>query len=85
MAFIEPLDLKTLLVNHLAGNIEVFAFLAFIAISAAAGYFRMKNMIFLALIVLFNVMLADYLGGIYLIVLTITAIVIFWGIGKSMK
>ena len=34
MTFIEPLDLERILINNLAGSVEIFMFIAFIAIGA---------------------------------------------------
>jgi len=77
MAFLAPLDLEQLLVTTLAGNVIIFTFLAVIFISVLAARFRMPNLIFGVMIVVFSVFFADYLGGAYLIVLLITAIITF--------
>ncbi len=83
MAFVQPLDLRNLLINTLAGNIEIFSFLSFIAISILAATFKMPNTVFLIMIILFSVLMAQYVGVIYVIVLLIISIVIFKGIAKA--
>lgn len=84
-AFIEPLDLRTIFVNYLTGNPEMFAFLAVIAISAGSAYFRMPDTIFLIMVALFVIFMAQYMAGLYLIVLVVTSLIIFYGIARVVK
>ena len=85
MAYIEPLDLKSILVTNLAGSTNIFIFLAIIVIAALAGRFRMPNSIALIMFVLFSVLLAAYIPGIYFLMICIGGMVIFYGIGKIIK
>ena len=52
MAWIEPLELETWIINVFAGDATYFAALAIFVILALAGYFRMNgiNMGFMALV-----------------------------------
>ncbi len=77
MAFILPLDLEQLLVTTLSGNVQIFTFLAIIFFSAIAARLRMPNMIFGVMFLIFVVLFADYVGGIYLLTLIATAIITF--------
>ena len=65
MAFIEPLDLWNILVNNLAGSVEIFVGIAFIFIVGLAAYFRMTNFTTLILMGLFFLMLAPFIGTVY--------------------
>ena len=85
MTYIQPLDLKNILVTNLAGSMNIFIFLALITIAALAGRFRMPNSIALSMFALFAVLLAVYIPGIYFLIICIGGMVIFYGIGKIIK
>ena len=75
MVFIEPLDLENILINSLAGSIEIFTFLAFIAIGIITTTLRIPKSITMALLALFAVMLGDYFPPIYLLIVVIAGLV----------
>lgn len=85
MNFIKPLDLQTIFVNVFAGSMEIFFFVAFIAIAALAATFRMPNMIFMLMMAVFGILMANYFGGLYFLVVVISGLAVFYGIGSVMK
>ena len=88
MAFIEPLNLQHILMNVLAGSPTIFFFISILAIATLAAIFKMPNTIFMIMIGLFVVTLS-YLEGIfsalYAFIVIVTAILIFYSIGKIFK
>jgi len=87
MAFIEPLDLRTLFVNTLAGSPNIFLILSVIIMSIGAGYFRMPSFAFLILLGLWMLMLETVLhtGVFTLMTLIIIGLVIFTLVPKIVK
>ncbi len=83
--FIEPLDLQLLLLNSFAGTTEIFTFVAIIVISVLAGMFRMNNKVYLAMIALFGVMLSEFIGGLYILIILFAGLIIFWAIARIAK
>ena len=82
-AYIEPLNLKYLFENSLAGSPIVFFGLFIIALSILAGTFRMKGGIFLLLISLSSIMLYNWFqGGLYVLVIFIGGLLIFKAVSK---
>jgi len=81
----EPLDLEYWLVNTFSGSVEIFVFLAFIMMAGMAAYFRMQNTILLIMIALFTVMMARYMGGMYVLVVLVAGLLTFYSISKIMK
>lgn len=82
MAFIEPLDLRTLFDNTLAGGTEVFLILAFFAITAICAFFRMSNTVALIMLGLFGIFMASISQAYYFLVIVIAGFVIFVGIKR---
>ena len=80
--FINIFDLKTLLVTSLAGSYVIFTFLALIFISGLAGMFRMPSEVYLMSLMLFLVLMSQYVGGLFLIGLLIAGIVTFMSISR---
>ena len=71
MAITLPFDLYNLLVTTLSGSLIIFYGLAFLVIAGLAATFRMPNIITLVSLGLFSMMLAIYLGGIFVFILII--------------
>ena len=75
MTFVEPLDLQRILINNLAGSVEIFMFIAFIAIGAMTAMMKIPRSITLALFGLFAVILADFFPAIYLLTVVIAGMI----------
>lgn len=75
MTFVEPLDLQRILINNLAGSVEIFMFIAFIAIGAMTAMMRIPKSITLILFGLFTIILADYFPAIYLLTVVIAGMI----------
>lgn len=84
MTWIQPLEIQKIFVNMLSGNIEIFAFMAFISISVLAAKFQMPNSITLVMFVLFAVIMNTYLnlGGIYILLILLTGLITFYSLSK---
>lgn len=85
MVFREPLELQYWLMNVFSGNSEIFFFLATILISGMAARFRMNNFVFLLSIGLFAVLMANYIGGLYILVILAASMIVFIGISRTVK
>lgn len=82
MTFFEPLDLKGILFNSLAGSVEIFMFIAFIAIGAATSALRIPKSVTLVFFGLFAIILADYFPALYLLVIVIAGMTSAHAISK---
>ncbi len=82
MTFFEPLDLQGILLNSLAGSIEIFMFIAFIAIGGVASALRIPKSVTLVLFGLFAVILADFFPALYLLVVVIAGMTAAHAISK---
>ncbi len=83
--FHEPLELRYWLVNTFSGSIEIFIFLSFIFISAMAAKFRMNSMVTLSSMVLFGVLMSNFFGGIYMLILILVGMITFISISRVVK
>lgn len=83
--WIEPLNLECLLVNVFAGSMDIFTFIAIIFIAAVGAYFRMINMIILIMFGLFAVLMAQFMNGIYFLVILIAGLIVSFAIGRIVK
>jgi hypothetical protein len=83
--YLAPFALDNLFVNVLAGNWNIFIFLALILISAGAGLFRMPDRVYLSFVVLFGVFMAVHLGGLYALMLVLVGLGIYYGLAKLVK
>ena len=88
MAFIQPLDLQTILVNMLAGSNEIFIALVMISISGLAAFFHMDNIITLIMLGLFFIIMSVFapIGSGFLLIGTIVAsLLIYFTLSKIVK
>ena len=81
MAIIEPLDLFSIFVESLAGNVEIFFILAFVGILIGAAYFNMPNVVLGSMLITFTFMMMNteigqgsLLTGIFLLAVVIIGI-----------
>lgn len=82
---IEPLDLQTIFVNYFAGTLEIFFFLAMIAFAIMGAKFRMPNQIFLILMGLFVVVMANFYPLLYTITIFVVGLFFYYTISKLIK
>lgn len=85
MSIIQPFDFESIFVTTLSGTPEIFSFLAVIAISGLAAFFRMRNSIALILFALFGIIMSQYIGGFYVLIILIGGLSVFYGISKIIK
>lgn len=83
--YIEPFDIKKVLLEYFLGTPGLLIFSLVIVISYASAYFRLSNKNFGYIIVIASILFAGYLGEpIYLFILIIVGFITFKGIGKAM-
>ena len=83
--FIEPLNLECWLVNVFAGTMDIFVFISFIFIAAMGARFRMINTTLLIIFALYAIIMAQFMTGIYFLVVLIGGIISAWGIARIVK
>ena len=83
--FLQPLDLECLLVNTLAGGMDIFIALAVFGIAILAGTFRMLNITVVIMFGLFAIIMSNFIGGFYLLVILLFGLVISYWISKMIK
>lgn len=82
---IQPFDLECLFVNLLSGSVEIFTFLAFIVIAALGAYFKMLNSTVMIMLAIFGILMAQFISGIYFIILLAGGLVIGYVFSKIVK
>ena len=82
--FIEPFDLKTLLVDTFLGGMEIFIFAFIIVFSFACAKFNISNRIYLTLLAvsLILISMVAEISGIYVLVVSIIGIISFKSLSK---
>ena len=83
--FIQPLDLETILVTNLAGGMEIFFFLMIIVFAYLAAKFRMPNQVFLILMAVFIVFMANYYSLLYTLLIFLTGLFFYYILSKIIK
>ncbi len=84
--YIEPLNLKYILQNVLAGSPYIFFAIFLIGFSILSGIFRLNGAIYLILLGLSSMILYSWFGGgIYLIFIFIGCLIVFRMISKIVK
>jgi len=83
--FIKPLDLECLLVNTFAGTMDIFIFLSMIFIAGVGAYFKMMNTTFLVMFAVFAVIMAQFMSGVFFLVILIAGFISFVGLSKMVK
>jgi len=84
--YIDPLNLQYIFQNTLAGNVAIFTAIFFIGMSILAGSFKMKGEIYVLLMGLSGLLLYNWLGGgFYLLVIIIGSLFVYWSISKLVK
>ena len=82
MTFFEPLDLKGILINSLAGSVEIFMFIVFIALGATTAALKIPKSVSLVFFGLLAMILSNFFPGLYLIVLIMTGMIVTHAISK---
>ena len=82
---IQPFDLQTLFVNTLSGNLEVFSILSIIVIMVMCARFKMSNMNAGAVLLLYGIIMAQWIPMITLITTVGAAFIIYTIVGRIVK
>lgn len=83
--YMNPFDLQNLLVSTFAGNWNVFLFISVFVIAMGAGFFRMNDKVFAVMLVLFTIIMAQYMGGVYLLGILLTGLISYYSIARIVK
>ena len=77
--FLQPLDLECLLVNTLAGGMDIFIALTVFGIAILGGMFKMLNITVVMMFGIFAIIMSNFIGGFYLLsILTFGLVIAFW-------
>ena len=85
MAFHSPFDLYYWFVQTFAGNMTIFLAISFILIASMTAMFRMTGSIAGIMFGLFVILLAAYVGNIYLLIIVVAAIIVGWTLSRLFK
>ncbi len=81
--FIEPGNVKKILLEYLLGSPELLFFAILIFISFLSAKFQMTNRNFMIILVVSSLIFAGIIGdATYILILIITGFVMFKGVGK---
>jgi hypothetical protein len=84
--YIEPLNLRYLLVNTLSGSSYIFFGLFIIFLCILAGKFKLPTPPFVILLALSSLIMYNWFGGgFYILVVIISGLLAFWSISKLAK
>ena len=82
---IQPLDLETIFVTNLAGSMKIFFFLIMIVFAYLSARFRMPNQVFLILMAVFIIFMANYYSLLYTGLIFLSGLFFYWVISKIPK
>ena len=82
---LQPLDLQTIFVNYFAGSLEIAFFIALAFFSYLGAKFRMPNVIFGCLIVLFVSFFAKWYPVLYVVMIIPIAFIVYSIISRIFK
>ncbi len=85
MSFIEPLDFYQIFVNTFAGSITIFSFVGIVLISGLAARFKMPNIVFGVMLIIYAMIFSDYVKELYLIAILITGFLAFNAFAQLFK
>jgi len=81
--YIEPLDIKKVILDLFLGHPSILAFASIILISFLAAKFNMTNRNFLLILMISSIILAGYMGeAIYIIILVLIGFIIFKSLSR---
>lgn len=80
-----PLDLQPLLVNVFAGNFYIFIVLMLAFIAAMAALFKLNNLSFFVVIVLFSALMGAYASWLLFLIIIIFGIAVYLAWAKLMQ
>ena len=82
MALHSPFDFEQIFVVDVAGNPEIFSFLAMLLISLAMSKFSLPSKVALPLFALFAIVMATYMQGMFVLVILLAGISTFYALSK---
>ena len=81
--YIEPFDLKEILIGYFLGNTILFFFVLVIITSLACARYGMSNRLFVSILLIGSILFGLYLGeGIYIFIVFLIGLIIFIGYRK---
>jgi len=71
MAWIEPLELQTWVINVFSGNPDIFGAIGIFLVASMAGYFRMNTLSMFFMLGIFILLFSGYIGTSLLVLMGI--------------
>lgn len=81
----EPLNLQKILVEYIAGSMEIFFFLALIVIGFLAAKYRMPNKVLLIMVGVFILFMALYYELLYVLLILIVGLFFYYLLTRLIK
>ena len=86
MAWVEPLNLETWIINVFSGDIAIFTAVALFVITGMAAYFRMTGVTLMLMIGVFFIMFSGYVDqSIYFLLVSIGGLLVGYWISQIVK
>jgi len=83
--WVEPLNLECILINNLAGNVDIFAAIFILFIAAMGAYFRMLNVTIFIMFALAGILFMQIFTGVWLLILIVGAAFAAWAFNRALK
>ena len=84
--YIEPFDVKKIILDLFLGHPSILAFASVVLISFLSAKFGMSNKNFMLILTISSIILAGYMGqAIYIIILVILGFVIFYSLSRALR
>lgn len=82
-SYINPLDIKTVILDLFLGHPSILAFATVILISFLSAKFNMSNRNFMIILMVSSIIMAGYMGeAIYIIILVLLGFIIFKSLSR---
>lgn len=82
-SYINPLDIKTIVLDLFLGHPSILAFAIVILISFLSAKFNMSNRNFMLILMVSSIIMAGYMGeAIYIIILVLLGFIIFKSLSR---
>jgi len=86
MVWVEPLDLKTIIIEYLLGSVELFILALVLILSLVCAKFGVSTRNYLILLVVSSLILSSYLGqAIYVLIILLVGFVSFKSLAGSFE
>ena len=85
MSLVSPLDIDTIFIRDLAGDMNIFLFLSLFILAFAMGKFSLPSKIVYPIFALFSIVMASVSQAWYVLVVILAGMSVFYSIGRIGK